>query len=753
MHRTLLIIMALCFSNILPLLAQTPVLTTTRPIKSATLEPPAPWFISLHIDNLYTNYDPVFSKEGRLKNNGEEYKFSRQKTYINMADVRMDAQVKPIIDKANETAFEKKDYRKAADLYRRIIQEFPDDLYQIAEEGVFVPAAQYAQLKILSFPAKDLAYYRTLYDPAAKELFERALKRYSIFDYKELARFHLASSYGDDSLFALGNAALDNGQYDEARRCYEQVLAYHGLKDDDSDSIALNRDQIWIRLAICYKYLGLDAAFKQALFMVTKKDEPTIAKLLIQLDKFEFNEFEIRQREGKRSSKNDAMDNRSQSEPMPNQFAAKRGEWMAPLAVNLWWQEAEALPWATDTDLIYKDMNVLYSRSLLTGKINWSFGPGGSNQDWDFFGGEWPGVFTFFYPEQPILVHDGVVFTHMYVYGPSLVAVDQYTGQALWSKGPIAAQTEDEWLDRYQTSPAAGRGIVVTPVVHDDIRGRTHISSSADLAAFESRTGKLLWRKTLATIAPLKITQSHYPRKIRIFSTTPLLNEGVVYHCSNAGVVAAVDAQTGDIRWLTRYPQNNNVLDNFSNPGKTWRNVIPITRGNKIYVTPVDSPFILCLDKETGRIVWTAGQSVDSHMGQRGKQNVFSLVWRMAGFTSYGQLALTGHDVVLLDPETGELVWQARMHSNWMVNGPVQFGGMVLANGQTPPKGLTAAINGDGEDYWFPYGRIDQQPTFTKDGKMYFSMRSHNGCAGGLQYSDFCLDLNPVDRHFTSQRR
>jgi outer membrane protein assembly factor BamB len=314
----------------------------------------------------------------------------------------------------------------------------------------------------------------------------------------------------------------------------------------------------------------------------------------------------------------------------------------------------------------------------------------------------------------------------------------------------MAAQTEDEWLDRYQAAPAAGRGMVVAAVVHDDIRGRTHISSSAELAAFESRSGRLLWRRTLSRIAPLKITQSRYPRKIRILSTTPAVNQGVVYHCSNAGVVAALDAQTGDIRWLTRYPQVRSVLDNFAGIGHEWRNTTPLIRGNRLYVAPADCKNLLCMDRDTGRVLWSVSHTADSAPERPGG---YPEVWRLAGFAADGNLVLTGYDVVLLDPLTGRLVWRARMSSEWMKDGPVQFGGMVLGSGQTPPKGLTPAINGDGEDYWFPYGRVEVQPTLTSDGRMYFNMRSHNGCAGGTMFSEFCLDLNPADRKFLGQRR
>lgn len=708
------------------------------------------------LEQTYAGYDPGFSQVNRQRIASdaglrESLRFSRQKHYVSMADVQMDAQVQPLIKRANELVA-RGEYRKATPLYRAVIEEFGDDLYLIAEEGIFIPASLYAQRQILAYPKKELEYYRVMFDPAARDIYQLAVKRYSIFDYKEIMKQHLATSYGDDALFALGNAALDGGRYNEARRYYELLLECHGATDEDSDTITLNRDQVWVRLAICYKHLGRDKDFRDAVSKVADRSEPTVAKLMAQLERFIYNEFDVRQREGRRSARYDAADDRCLSEPMPYSFSANRGEWRVPLARRDVWLEPEALPWATETDLIYKDMNVLYSRSLLTGELNWSFGPGGVSADWDYnYGGPWV-CGPNFYPQQSILVHDGVVFASLFVFGPSLVAVDQYTGRLLWAKGPMAAVTEEEWLDRYQASPAAGRGMVVVPIVRDDIRGRTHISSSADLAAFKVNTGEVLWRTTLARISPLKITQSHYPRKIRILSTTPLVNEGVVYHSSNAGVVVAVDAETGNIRWLTRYPQNMTVLDNFANTGRTWTNMPPLIRGNKLYVTPVDSPLLLCIDTETGRVLWTATQSVDSNWwkGHGGGQQGYPLMQHLVGFTPDGALMLARNDLAFLDPETGRLLGRARLSSgDWLEGGDPR--GKVLKLTSTPPKGLAPSINGEGDDYWWYLGTIGAMPTLTRDGKVFFAMRSFHNDTGGWMFSEYCLDLK--DRNIEKQRR
>jgi len=718
-----------------------------------------PWDKKPTLEEIYGGYDPVFSKRNRAIMGGyqggglkNEMKFSRQPHFMNMGDVKMDAQVWPIIKKANETVTEKNEPRRATEFYRRVMQEYPEDLVQIAAEGIFVPASLYVQRKILQYPKKELTYYRILYDPAAKEIYERAVKRYSIFDYKDLVKSHLATSYGDDALFALGNDAVDKGKYDEARRCYERIVTYHGIVDEDRDDVKLNRDQVWVRLAICYKNLGRDGDYQAAVKKVKDRQEPTVAKLLQQLDKLKYDEFWIRQREARRSARYDAMDDKALSEPMPYEFTANRGEWKAILSGRAKFDEPDIKPWATETDLIYKDMNVLYSRSLLTGEMNWVFGPGGSSWDWDRYIG-WHHV-TSFYPSQAILVHDGVVAGHMFVYGPSLVAVDQYTGRLLWAKGPMAARTEDEWLDRYQAAPAPGRGMIVAPVVHDDIRGRSHISSSAELAAFETRTGKLLWRQKLSRISPLKITQSRYPRKIRILSTTPIVKDGVVYHVTNAGIVAAVDAQTGDIIWLTRYPQRKDVMDNFASLNKIdlWRNEAPLIRGGRLYVTPVDCHQLLCLDRETGKIVWTATKNQDSTWTERRPAGTGHL-WYMAGFAADGKLCLAGKNFVFLDPDTGRSTAYVGIDGGFIDGGPTRSNHIPKLRG-TPPKGLECGINGEGDDFWWPPGHMHCPPTLTRDGKVCFSMQEWFGEPGPRQApfnSEYVYDVK--DQNIELQRR
>src|SRR5262249_11993662 len=75
-----------------------------------------------------------------------------------------------------------------------------------------------------------------------------------------------------------------------------------------------------------------------------------------------------------------------------------------------------------------------------------------------------------------------------------------------------------------------------------------------------------------------------------------------VVYASHAGSVVALDARTGRRAWAVRYPST--VL---KTPGglAAPRDLAPaVYADGRLYVAPADYDRILCLDPETGRVVW-----------------------------------------------------------------------------------------------------------------------------------------------------
>ena len=74
--------------------------------------------------------------------------------------------------------------------------------------------------------------------------------------------------------------------------------------------------------------------------------------------------------------------------------------------------------------------------------------------------------------------------------------------------------------------------------------------------AFESTTGRLRWRTSICSLSPGFLAAGFAQvvrNRIRSFTSPPLYVQGTVYYCTNAGVIAALDALSGRIKWLMRY--------------------------------------------------------------------------------------------------------------------------------------------------------------------------------------------------------
>jgi outer membrane protein assembly factor BamB len=97
---------------------------------------------------------------------------------------------------------------------------------------------------------------------------------------------------------------------------------------------------------------------------------------------------------------------------------------------------------------------------------------------------------------------DGMVFTTLYKVGPTLVALDQITGQLRWAYGPMAATTRDEANTRLEAAPAGGPLTVYAGYVQDNIEGDTHFDSSYGVRAFDTLTGRLLWDTEVCRLSP-----------------------------------------------------------------------------------------------------------------------------------------------------------------------------------------------------------------------------------------------------------
>jgi outer membrane protein assembly factor BamB/tetratricopeptide (TPR) repeat protein len=559
--------------------------------------------------------------------------------------------------------------RKALETYlelfdKRLNRSPYDILYRVSDYGIFVPMRQYCLRRILNLPPIELEYYRKLTDASAQESFEQARRQNSLMGLADVADTMLATSYGDKALLELGNAAMDNRNFLEALEYYNTLLSF--FKDSKCRTPDLD-----LKVAYCKKMIGDQPGSGVA------KEKPDLApadmdKLKALVAGASYEKPKIVSQFA--SAPNLSSDDYTRFPPVEDPLALKDPVWKFNLPGSRKDYFVYTQPVVTGNSLIYRNKNVIYCHSLINGELRWVNDMGGlvRFQNWR----------EMMHPEEDVLVRDGMVFTPMQKVGPSLVALDEVTGQLRWAHGPLAASTHEESLMRFEAAPAAGERTIFSGYVLDNIEGATHINTEYGVTAFDSTSGRQQWRVPLCNLAPGKPAFGFAETRrnhIRSFSSPPLYHQGTVYYCTNAGVVSALDARSGRVKWYMRYPFHPEVHDAHRpfaggpegglhggaaqvRPDPVyWLNQRPLMIGDKLFVTPVDSPLMLCINRRDGKVLWS------KPWGSNGYKYFL-------GAISTGELVVVGNGrnkrvhgwggglpgaVWLLNPDTGEPVWNS----------------------------------------------------------------------------------------------
>ncbi|MFQ5654197.1 MAG: PQQ-binding-like beta-propeller repeat protein, partial [Planctomycetota bacterium] len=95
-----------------------------------------------------------------------------------------------------------------------------------------------------------------------------------------------------------------------------------------------------------------------------------------------------------------------------------------------------------------------------------------------------------------------------------------------------------------------------------------------------------------------------------------LLEDGIVYACTNLGVVAAVRAADGRVKWVTEYRSNNERVyrGRYRRAGRrpVWDRNPVCAFEKRLLVTPLDSNSLYAFSTLTGKML----QKTSSHLGK-----------------------------------------------------------------------------------------------------------------------------------------
>ncbi len=171
--------------------------------------------------------------------------------------------------------------------------------------------------------------------------------------------------------------------------------------------------------------------------------------------------------------------------------------------------------------------------------------------------------------------------------------------------------------------------------------------------ALDAADGKVVWQKTLFVQKDSEAPKIH--QKNSHASPTPIVEAGRVYaHFGHMGT-ACVDAESGDVIWMTR---EHGYAPVHGNGGS------PVIAGDLLIFNAdaAQDPAVIALEKETGKLRWKVKRVSEA---KRKFSFCTPLLIEVGGVK---QLITPGSGVVqALNPETGEEIWRVGYDQGYSV--------------------------------------------------------------------------------------
>lgn len=266
-------------------------------------------------------------------------------------------------------------------------------------------------------------------------------------------------------------------------------------------------------------------------------------------------------------------------------------------------------------------------------------------------------IMRLFYPSIPKRI-DGMTMTQL------LIAI--IIASSLSAYSTVNAQNNAEWpafhgFDRQNLSqetgllkswPANGPQLAMTISGLGDgyssvaiADGLIYTSGVADNQTFVfcfDMNGKQVWKKANGPAWTVQVSWASAYNGPR---STPTVDDGIVYHLSEASNLSAYNAKTGNIIWSRLLTRDFDAT--IPDYGYTESILVD---GDRLYAMAAGKKgFAVCLNKKTGAIIWTNTEVKGTH-------GYGSFVIKETG--NYKQLIGTASNCYYgIDTKTGKLLW------------------------------------------------------------------------------------------------
>jgi hypothetical protein len=643
-----------------------------------------------------------------------------------------------------------RNWDEAIDIYRELAVGKSDRVVAL-DSNRYVSLRTYCHLQIARFPAEGLAAYRRRVDAPAEQAYRAGLVNRDQRLLRRVVDEWFCSSWGDDALLALGELALESGEYACARRAWEQISPL---------LCAPNGTPMWAALCgidliakwpeverrwqtrekpadwLAYSDTQLDLAEVRARLVLTSIRAGELDRAALELQVFRrLHPNAAGQFGGQKENYAAALERlMSSARDWPSEpattdwptFAGSltRARIAAPLGSVLVpaWNEPIVLsppkyvrsvrlaqggiggngqvkdepdavvresqrplscyPIVVGSAIVFADGVGIHAADLATGKpVITSNGLLYRNESAEERSGQVPfgatGGVAHGVPRLTLDADDGIIYARVGTLATSraqAAAGDRIIGLDLHREGLLTFQSpREEAAWAFDGTPVSDGRRVFVAMRHSEVTPRAYV------ACFDAATGIQQWRTPIGAADTIVGGAAD-----EISHNLLTLVENRVYLNTNLGLVAALDAETGDICWNSRYNRHTGKMFVLGSavPLHFDRDPSPCAYSDGLlFVAASDAPTILALDANTGKTIWQQDQLSDAlHLlGVAGKHlivsgNVISgldissghVVWTWpendrAGIRGMGRGVIAGNEILwptrneilVIDPQTG----------------------------------------------------------------------------------------------------
>ena len=573
-------------------------------------------------------------------------------------------------------------WTEAADMLHEIAQTDGRSLVlaqpgQAGGTAVYLNVATRCQVLLARMPPEGLIAYRRKVDPLAKRWFENWQRTRDRSELERLVRQAYLSSYGDDALWSLGEAAWDRRDFATARLFWSQIVALPEdaraanlptvLRYPDSD---LEPATVLSRLVLCSLMEGNRVRAFEEQRHFSELYPQTVGSLagrhgrLAELLKQILDEslaWDASPHEGEATTFGLAPE-RTQILSSVIDVGAPR--WHQPLTPNLLppfdrpRSSPDRGPLSTHPvvfrDLVLvNDADSISAFNLLTGEPAWPTERGTAQiyppvpeeraptPDRQSVGVPW---FTMTVAEGKLFARLGSPVTSPSAGEPrdltsDLVCLDLADGQGrlVWKIAASDWHHDSQRPWRFEGSPVVRDGRAY--VIHSRRRPQLEIAVSC----LDAAKGERIWTRNLAT-ARMPIEDHHN----RVSHLLPTLGAGKLFVSTDAGAIVAIDAQDGRVEWAVTY-ESRPPTDVADQSDHSKQGLMPaMFHEGLLFVAPNDCDRLLCIEADSGRVRWQK-----LHPSRDRWRHLLGVISGDEG----AKLVVSGHSLKTLDVATGRDGW------------------------------------------------------------------------------------------------